>query len=97
MCSTDFNLNLKDFLTLPRIVPSRNSVSFSKSIFKAASTTSVRPGKPICDRNISPSKPVSVSSRLKGKPINNRNVRHVKLSVQALLVQVNPFVVVMLV
>ena len=74
MCSTHFNLNLEDCPTLPRIVPSHNSPSFCKPISKAVSTSSVRPGKPICDRNVSPSKPVSVSSRLTDNPISNRNV-----------------------
>ena len=34
VCSTDFNLNLEDFSTLPRFVLARNFVSQSKSIFK---------------------------------------------------------------
>ena len=62
VCSTDFNLNLEDFSTLPGIVPVRNSISFSKSIFKVVSTSSVSPGKRICDSNVPPSKPVSASS-----------------------------------
>ena len=45
VCSTDFNLNLKDFFTLPRIVPVRNSVSFSIFIIKVESSSSVCPGK----------------------------------------------------
>ena len=34
MCSTDFNLNLKDFPTLSSIVPARNSVSLVNSLLK---------------------------------------------------------------
>ena len=74
MCSTDFNLNLEDFPTLPCIVPVRNSVCFSKSIFKVVGTSSVCPGKPICDSNVPSSKPVSASSGHTGKPISNRDV-----------------------
>ena len=75
VCSTDFNLNLEDFPTLPRTVPVFNPVSFNKSIFKVVSTSSARPSKPICDSNVPPSKPVSASSFRTGKPISNRNVR----------------------
>ena len=78
VCSTDFNLNLKDFLTLPRTVPVRNPISFNKSIFKVVSTSSLHPTKPICD-NLPPSKSVSASSFRKGKPISNRNAVQVKL------------------
>ena len=74
VCSTDFNLNLEDFLTLPRTVPVRNPISFNKSIFKVNSTSSLRPSKPICD-NFPPCKSVSASSFRTGKPISNRNVR----------------------
>ena len=59
---------------MPRIVPVCNSVSFSKFIIKVSSTSSVRPGKPICDSNVPPSKPVSASFVRKSKPIGNRNV-----------------------
>ena len=75
VCSTDFNLNLEDFPTLPRTVPVRNPISFNKSMFKVVSTSSVRPSKPICDSNVPPSKPVSASSFRASKPISNRNVR----------------------
>ena len=78
VCSTDFNLNLEDFPTLPSIVPVRNSASFSKSIIKVVSTSSVRPGKLICDSNVPPSKPVSASFVHTGKPISNKNVRPIK-------------------
>ena len=74
MCSKDLNLNLEDFPQLPRIVPVCNSVSFSKFIIKVSSTSSIRPGKPICDSNVPPSKPVSASFVRKSKPIGNRNV-----------------------
>ena len=77
VCSTDFNLNLEDFLTLPRTVPVRNPISFNKSIFKVNSTSSLRPSKPICD-NLPPCKSVSASSFRTGKPISNRNVRPTK-------------------
>ena len=96
VCSTDFNLNLEDFPTLPSIVPVRNSASFSKSIIKVVSTSSVRPGKLICDSNVPPSKPVSASFVHTGKPISNKNVQS-KPSALVLLVQVNQFVIVMLV
>ena len=49
---TGFNLNLEDFPQLPRIVPVRNSVSFSKSIINVVSTSSIRPGKPIFNINL---------------------------------------------
>ena len=75
VCSTDFNLNLEDFPTLPRTVPVRNPVSFNKSMFKVVSTSSVRPIKLICNSNIPPSKPVSASSFGASKPISNRNIR----------------------
>ena len=42
VCSTDFNLNLEDFPTLPRTVPVCNPVSFNKSKFKFVSTSSVQ-------------------------------------------------------
>ena len=61
MCSTDFNLNLEDFPTLPSIVPVRNFVSLSKSIIKVVSTSSICPGKLIFDSNVPPSKPVSAT------------------------------------
>ena len=89
VCSTDFNLNLEDFPTLPSIVPVRNSVSFSKFIIKVVSTSSVRPGKFICDSNVPPSKPVSASFVHTGKPISNKNVSPIKLPALVLLVQVN--------
>ena len=97
VCSTDFNLNLEDFPTLPRTVPVRNPVSFNKSMFKVVSTSSVRPSKPICDSNVPPSKPVSASSFRASKPISNRNVRPSKTVSTSSLVQVNPFAVVILV
>ena len=75
MCSTDYNLNVEDFHTLPRTVPVHNPVSLNKSIFKVVSTSSVRPSKPICDSNVPPSKPGSASSFRTGKPISSRNVR----------------------
>ena len=87
VCSIDSSLNLQDFPTFSRIAPVRNSVSFSKSIFKVVSARSVRPGNPICDSNVPPSKHVSPSSVQTGKPVSNRNVRLVKLSVLVLLVQ----------
>ena len=97
VCSADFNLNLQDFPTLARIAFVHNSVSFSKSIFKVVSTSSVRPGKPICDSIVPPSKHVSASSVQTGKPISNGNV-HPNTTVGASSVTpVNPFVVVMLV
>ena len=97
VCSADFNLNLQDFPTLARIAFVHNSVSFSKSIFKVVSTSSVRPGKPICDSNVPPSKHVSASSVQTSKPISNGNV-HPSTTVSASSVSpVNPFVVVMLV
>ena len=61
MCSTDFNLNLEDFPTLPPIAPVRNSASFSKSIIKVVSTSSVCTGKLICGGNVPPSKLVNAS------------------------------------
>ena len=75
LCSSDFNLNFRNFPTLLRTVPVRDPVSFNKSMFKGVSTSSVRPSKPICDSNVPPSKPVSVSSFRASKPISNRNVR----------------------
>ena len=75
VCSTDFNLNLENFPTLSRTVPVCDPVSFNKSMFKVVSTSSVRPGKPICDSNVAPSKPVSASSFRASKPVSNRNVR----------------------
>ena len=75
VCSTDFNLNLEDFPTLPRTVPVRNPVSFNKSIFKVVSNSFARSSKPICENNVPPCKPVSASSFHTGKPISNRNVR----------------------
>ena len=80
VCSTDFNLNLEDFPTLPRTVPVRNPVSFNKSMFKVVSNSSVglskpvsassfRASKPVSNRNVRPSKTVSVSSVSPGKPI----------------------------
>ena len=73
VCSTDFNLNLKDFPTLPCIVSVHNSTAFSKFIFKVVSTSSVVSGKLIFD-NVHPSKLVSANSVRTGKPISNRNV-----------------------
>ena len=69
MCSTDFKLNLEDFPQLPRILPVRNSISFSRSIIKVVSGSSVRPDKSICDSTVSPSKPLSASF------VRNRNIR----------------------
>ena len=79
VCSTDFKLNLEDFPTLPSIVPVRNSVSFSKSIIKVVGTSSVRPGKLICDSNVPPNKPASASFVRTGKPISNKNVRPIQI------------------
>ena len=73
-CSTDFNLNLEDFSTLPRTVPVRNPVSFSKPIIKVVSASSICPGKPTCDSDVSPSKPVSAILVQTSKPISNSNV-----------------------
>ena len=78
VCSMDFNLNLEDFPKLPSIVPVHNSVSFSKSIIKVASISSVCPGKFICDSNVHPSKSVSASFVCTGKPISNKNVRPIR-------------------
>ena len=75
VCSTDFNLNLEDFPTLPRTVPVCNPISFNKSMFKVVSTSFTRPSKPICDSNVPPSTPVSTCSFRASKPISNRNVR----------------------
>ena len=78
VCSMDFNLNLEDFPKLPSIVPVHNSVSFSKSIIKVASISSVCPGKFICDSNVHPSKSVSASFVCTGKPISNKNVHPIR-------------------
>ena len=53
LCSTDFSLNL-DFPSFPHIAPVRNSISFSKSIIKVVSTSSIHPGKLVCDSNVLP-------------------------------------------
>ena len=74
MSSKNFSLNLEDFPTLPCIVPVRNSFSFSKSIVKVVSTSSVRPGKLICDGDIPPSNPVNAIFVRASKPISNQNV-----------------------
>ena len=73
-------MNVEDFPTLSRIVPARNSVYFSKSIFKVVSTSSVRASKlfVIGKFHVPPRKPVSASSVRTGKPIGNRNVRSSK-------------------
>ena len=70
--------NLEDFPTLPSIVPVRNSVSFSKSIVKLVSYSSVCPGKLICDSNVPPSKPVGPGFVHTGKSISNKNFRPIK-------------------
>ena len=75
MCSTNFDLNLEDFPQLPRIAPVHNSISYSKSIVKVVSTSSICISKPICNSNVPPSKPVSASFVCTIKPISNRNVR----------------------
>ena len=64
---------------MPRIVPVRNSVSFTKSTFEVVSARSARPGKFICDSNVPLSKPVSAisvsaSSVIPGRPICGSNV-----------------------
>ena len=97
VCSTDFNSILEDFTTFPSIVPVRNSVSFSKSIIKVVSTSSVRPGKLICGRNVPPSKHVSLALFIQVNPLVIKMSFRLKLSMLVLLVQVNQFVVVMLV
>ena len=68
---TDFNLNLEDFPQLPCIAPVRISVSFIKFIIKVVSNGSVCIGKPFCDSNVSPNKPVSASF----VRTSNRNAR----------------------
>ena len=75
VCTTDFSSNLEDFTTFLRIVSVRKSVCFSKSIFKVVSTSSIRPGKPICDIDVPPSKTVSACSVCTDKSISNRNDR----------------------
>ena len=61
-------MNLENIPQLPRIVPVRNSVCFSKSIFKVVSASSVLPSKPIFDSNVPPSKTVSASNVSLSKP-----------------------------
>ena len=78
VCSTDFNLNLDDFPVLSSIVPFHNSISFRKSIIKIVSTSSVRPGKLICNSNVPSSKLVNASFVHTGKPISNKNVHPIK-------------------
>ena len=82
VCSRNFSLNLEDLPTLPCIVPICNSFSFSKSIIKVVSTSSVRPGKLICDSNVPPSRPVNASFVRANKPISNQNV-HLSKTVSA--------------
>ena len=91
VCSRDSNLNLKIFPTLPRTLTVLDPVSFNKSMFQVVSSSSVH------NSNVAPSKPVSPSSFRASKPVSNRNVRPRKLRVLVLLVEVNPFVVVMLI
>ena len=78
VCSTDLNSNQEDFLSLPCIVPVRNSVYHLDKVifkvFKVFSTSSVRPGKPISDGNVRPNKRVNAGSVRTGKPISNRNI-----------------------
>ena len=98
VCSTDFNLNLEDFPTLPSIVPVRNSVSFSKSIIKVVSTSSVRPGKLICDSNVFHQiNQLVLALFIQANPLVIKISIRLKLSARVLLIQVNQFVIVMLV
>ena len=71
--STDFNLNSEDFPTLSCIAPARNSVCFSKSIFKVFCTGCVHQGKPI-NSNVPPSKYVNLISVHTGQPVSNINL-----------------------
>ena len=59
---------------MSRIVPACNSISFSKSIIKWIITSSLRPGKPICDSNVPPSNTISARFVCTSKPISNRNI-----------------------
>ena len=81
-CDTGFNLKQKDFPMLPCNVSFRNSVCnpdnptlkyIHKSIYKSASTSSIIPGKLICDSNVRSSKLVSGISVRPNKPIHGSN------------------------
>ena len=79
-CTSQISIQL-NFPTLLCIVSVPNSVChfdkpvFRKYIFKAVSTSSVRPGKPTRDSHVRLSKPISVSYVSQSKPISDINVR----------------------
>ena len=48
-------------------------IAFHKSIITVVNTSSVCPGKPICNSNVPPCKPISASFVSTSKLISNRN------------------------
>ena len=76
MCLTGFSSNKVDFPTLlclvsvPHSVCDFNKHIFSKRIFKAVSTSSIRLCKPINDSHVCQSKPVNGSNVRPNKPVN---------------------------
>ena len=75
-----FQFEFRRFPSMPPVVRVHNSlllylfiIAFHKSIITVVNTSSVCPGKPICNSNVPPCKPISASFVSTSKPISNRN------------------------
>ena len=97
MCSTDFNLNLEDFPTLPNIVPVRNSVSLVNPLLKLLVLVPFVQVNPFVITMLLQVNLLVLALFIQVNPLVIEMSVQLKLSALVLVVQLNQFVIVMLV